>query len=245
MRVAYLGVLAASVVAVACAKGDDFGNSLAPVLAVPVDSGVSHAGASGQGNEKGGIGGVAPSGSGGRATGGAPSVAGSGGRGAGGKSSAGGAESGGNGGVAGGASGSSGAGGTGGKPSSDGSRAVPDAGDGGGEDPGTCVAGQKLCGGTCMAPAPHVGCGTTGCDPCTTTAPDHGYVTCVSGQCAFDCLSGYTRSNDTCMSATGGGSSGGSSGCAPSGCQCLPFAGSPCCTTAGKCSCSTVPGLCF
>jgi hypothetical protein len=242
MRVAYLGVLAASVVAVACAKGDDFGNSLAPVLAVPVDSGVSHAGASGQGNEKGGIGGVAPSGSGGRATGGAPSVAGSGGRGAGGKSSAGGAESGGNGG---GASGSSGAGGTGGKPSSGGSRAVPDAGDGGGEDPGTCVAGQKLCGGTCMAPAPHVGCGTTGCDPCTTTAPDHGYVTCVSGQCAFDCLSGYTRSNDTCMSATGGGSSGGSSGCAPSGCQCLPFAGSPCCTTAGKCSCSTVPGLCF
>jgi hypothetical protein len=106
---------------------------------------------------------------------------------------------------------------------------------------GTCATGQKYCGGLCTPPAPRVGCGLTGCEPCTLVAPANGYVTCANGQCVFDCLSGYKKTVDKCE-GTGAGGTGGAGTCnLPSCPECAVVTGAACCTAAGKCGCPTIP----
>jgi hypothetical protein len=102
------------------------------------------------------------------------------------------------------------------------------------------MMGQKFCGGLCTPPAPRVGCGLTGCDACTLTPPQNGYVTCANNQCVFDCLSGYTKMGNSC---TGSGVGGGSSGnCRASSCPvCNVVSGPACCTNQGECGCPAVP----
>jgi hypothetical protein len=111
----------------------------------------------------------------------------------------------------------------------------------GGTDDNVCGAYQKFCGGLCTPPAPRVGCGLTGCDACTLTAPQNGYVTCQNGACAFDCLSGYTKQGNGCVGSDPG--SGGNSGsCNASRCPvCNVVSGPACCTSDGKCGCPQVP----
>ena len=101
-----------------------------------------------------------------------------------------------------------------------------------------CAANEKICGGVCAAPSPKVGCGPTGCDPCSMTAPKNGYITCVSGACAIDCLSGYTKKDGACE-----GPPPGSGNCPSSaiGCpDCGPVFGPGCCAQ-NKCGCSPIP----
>ncbi|HVW23911.1 MAG TPA: hypothetical protein VHC69_00980 [Polyangiaceae bacterium] len=106
-------------------------------------------------------------------------------------------------------------------------------------DGGSCQSGQKFCGGLCTPPAPRVGCGLTGCDACTTQAPQNGYVTCTNNQCAFDCLSGYTKMGNSCVGSGTGGSSG---NCNVSKCPvCNIVSGPACCTNDGKCGCPAIP----
>src|SRR5262249_36769549 len=99
---------------------------------------------------------------------------------------------------------------------------------------------QKFCGGLCTPPAPRVGCGLTGCDPCTITAPTNGYVTCANNQCIFECLSGFTKNADKCEGSGAGGSTG---NCSPVSCPqtCSVTFGPACCTSAGKCGCAQIP----
>jgi len=72
------------------------------------------------------------------------------------------------------------------------------------------------------------------------TAPKNGYITCVSGACAFDCLSGYTKKDGACEGpppSVGGGSCPNS----PIGCpDCGPVFGPGCCAQ-NKCGCSPIP----
>jgi hypothetical protein len=127
--------------------------------------------------------------------------------------------------------------GSGGAPRGNGGAAV---GAGGMSGPPSCTPQEKICGGVCAAPSPKVGCGTTGCEPCTMTAPKNGYITCVSGACAFDCLSGYTKKDGACEGpppSVGGGSCPNS----PIGCpDCGPLFGPGCCAQ-NKCGCSPIP----
>ena len=111
-------------------------------------------------------------------------------------------------------------------------------GTGGMSGPPNCASNEKICGGVCAAPSPKVGCGPTGCDPCSMTAPKNGYVTCVSGACAIDCLSGYTKKDGACE-----GPPPGSGNCPSSaiGCpDCGPVFGPGCCAQ-NKCGCSPIP----
>ncbi|HEX4341663.1 MAG TPA: hypothetical protein VH062_37395 [Polyangiaceae bacterium] len=253
MRFRDVGVLASLLVAVACATGED----LATGHVKPEDAGLlpdptgDTGGAGGDSTESGGD--VGAGGTNG--TGDAPESGGvpaSGGMtGEGGKPAAGGmamSTSGGktgNGGTA--TGGGTGSGGTGGKATGTGGKASGNGGTsaGGstsmGGDGGACPTGQKTCGGLCTPPAPRVGCGTTGCDACTLTAPTNGYVTCTNNQCAFDCLSGYTKMGDACMGS--GNGQGGAGSCNASRCpqNCSVVLGPACCTTDGKCGCPLIP----
>ncbi len=245
MHFRYVGVLASVLVAIACARGEDIGHS-------PVALDASHwgdplgetGGGGGDSTDTGGTDGSggapstgdvpqgpggSPPGMGGKpASGGKPSTGGM--AATGGKPAAGGTTGSGGGTATGGAS-------TGGK----GSGGTASGGSSQGGSAGMCATGQKLCGGNCTPPAPRVGCGTTGCDPCTTTAPSNGYVTCTNNQCAFDCLSGYTKMGNSCTGSGNGGS--GSGNCNPASCpqNCSVIFGPACCTSAGKCGCPAIP----
>jgi hypothetical protein len=108
----------------------------------------------------------------------------------------------------------------------------------------TCSVGIKFCGGLCTPPAPRVGCGLTGCDPCTLAAPPNGYITCSNGECAFDCLSGYTKIGGSCAPNGAAPSDAGSAvGCDPVRCPqlCTVVFGPVCCTTDGHCGCPQIP----
>ncbi|MCC6900672.1 MAG: hypothetical protein IT377_16955 [Polyangiaceae bacterium] len=87
---------------------------------------------------------------------------------------------------------------------------------------GTCSAGQKKCGGVCIAPSPGVGCSSQNdqCTPCNP--PPNSTAACSGSLCDFTCNAGYAKSGSTCVSTGGGGApgggggggSGGSTGCA-------------------------------
>ncbi len=134
----------------------------------------------------------------------------------------------------------------------------------GGTDGAPCANGQKSCNGTCTLPTPSFGCGLTGCDPCTLTAPAHGYLKCTGTQCDFDCFSGYTKSGNQCTGSgsssgsssggstggssssgsTGGSSSSGSTGAcptSPAGCPSCGAVFGPGCCAGSKCGCSPIP----
>jgi hypothetical protein len=114
------------------------------------------------------------------------------------------------------------------------------AGTGGMSGPPMCATNEKICGGVCAQPSPKVGCGPTGCDACTMTAPTNGYITCVSGACAFDCLSGFTKKDDKCEGPPPGSNTG-SCPNSPLGCpDCGPVFGPGCCNQS-KCGCSPIP----
>lgn len=231
MRFTYASVLASVVIVGACARGEDIINKgrirVIDAGYVPPDDtggepgdfgsgGIDGAGGFGSGGMPLGPGGMV--GMGGKASGGMPGM--------GGKAATGGTSSGG-----------TSSGGT-----SSGGKASGGAGTGGTADPdgGNCAAGQKFCGGLCTPPAPRVGCGLTGCDPCSITAPANGYVTCSNNQCTFDCLSGFTKSGNSCMGTGNGG--GGAGNCQPSRCMnCGAVLGPGCCNAQGKCSCPLIP----
>jgi len=211
MRFSYLTVGVAICGALACATGEDLGGkSTLPLIdAGHVDTPIDQSGGA-AGSEPVGSGGMMMMESGGTmpvGMGGMPPAAG--GAATGGKAS-GGAASGGRstGGMAGASTG--GKGGTGG--SGSGGKATGGGGmSSGGADPGdggNCPSGQKFCGGLCTPPAPRVGCDLTDCSPCTIMAPQNGYVTCANNQCAWDCLSGYTKNADKCEGMGTGGNTG-------------------------------------
>ena len=78
----------------------------------------------------------------------------------------------------------------------------------GGEAP--CGTTQKRCNGACMERTPQNGCNSTACTACPGPAPANGLLTCNSmGECAFDCLPGYTISGNACAPSTGTGGTGG------------------------------------
>jgi hypothetical protein len=113
--------------------------------------------------------------------------------------------------------------------------------------PGDCRASEKFCGGVCVSPGPKTGCGTTGCDPCSVTAPANGVVICnANHECDVSCLSGYTKNGNTCEAPPppAPGTSTGSCPTSPRGCpDCGPVFGPGCCSTVntGKCGCSPIP----
>ena len=107
-----------------------------------------------------------------------------------------------------------------------------------------CRDGEKVCGGVCVSPGPKTGCGLTGCDPCSISAPTNGVVICTSSrQCDVSCLSGFTKNGNTCEAppppppTTGGGSQCGGQSCP----TCTVILGPGCCTSAGKCGCPLIP----
>lgn len=106
--------------------------------------------------------------------------------------------------------------------------------------PMMCTSDQKMCGGACVLPSPKVGCGTTGCDACTMTAPMNGYLTCVMGQCAFDCLSGYTKMGSECQGPPPGSDKGSCPNSAIGCPDCGAVFGPGCCA-GDKCGCSPIP----
>jgi hypothetical protein len=111
---------------------------------------------------------------------------------------------------------------------------------GGSSGPMMCASNEKMCGGVCAAPSPKVGCGMTGCDPCTITAPMNGYVTCVNGMCEFDCLSGYTKMGMMCQGPPPG-SNKGSCPTSAIGCPDCGAVFGPGCCAGSKCGCSPIP----
>jgi hypothetical protein len=107
------------------------------------------------------------------------------------------------------------------------------------DDGGACLSGWKFCGGICTLPAPRVGCGLTGCQPCTLQPPANGYVTCGGDQCVFECLSGYQKNGVQCEGSGAGGST---NNCPLASCpNCNVQQGSKCCTSDGKCGCPLIP----
>lgn len=114
----------------------------------------------------------------------------------------------------------------------------------------SCREGEKLCGGVCVSPAPRTGCGTTGCDPCTNTAPANGVVVCNNGQCDFSCLSGYTKTANGCTAPAGtGGATGGGGGgtpgpavsCGGTTCPSCSVILGPACCNGNQCGCPLIP----
>ncbi len=103
-----------------------------------------------------------------------------------------------------------------------------------------CAATEKICGGVCALPSPKVGCGMTGCDPCTMTAPANGYLTCVNGMCGYDCLSGATKTDKGC-DAPPPTPAGGSCPNSPVGCPDCGAVFGPGCCNGMKCGCSPIP----
>jgi hypothetical protein len=110
---------------------------------------------------------------------------------------------------------------------------------GGGGAP-TCASNEKICGGVCAAPSPKVGCGMTGCEPCSMTAPTNGYLTCTGGMCGFDCLSGYMKMGMTCEGPPKG-STGGNCPTSAVGCPDCGAVFGPGCCAQSKCGCSPIP----
>jgi hypothetical protein len=111
---------------------------------------------------------------------------------------------------------------------------------GGTTAPPMCTSVEKMCGNVCVMPSPKVGCGKTGCDPCTLTAPANGYLTCTNGTCGVDCLSGYAKDGGVCEGpppSTGGGSCPNS----PLGCPDCGAVFGPGCCNGSKCGCSPIP----
>lgn len=84
---------------------------------------------------------------------------------------------------------------------------------------GACSAGQKACGGICLAPTPGIGCSMTQCTPCPAV-PAHSTATCSGEQCSFQCNAGYTLSGNSCVASGAGGSSGAGAGSGGSGGGC-------------------------
>jgi hypothetical protein len=245
MRVPYVSVLASIAVAVACATGADVSDVHvqaidAGLTVTPSDMGgaggtaMTRGGAVGAGGDGSGNVGQGDGGSTSSSSGGTTTVESGGTTSSGGTSAAGGKSSGGGGVTASGGTTTSAAGtagkGTGGSTGTAGMSG----------DAGSCMMGQKFCGGLCTPPAPRVGCGLTGCDACTITPPQNGYITCANNQCVFDCLSGYTKMGNSCI---GSGAGGGSSGnCNISKCPvCNVVSGPACCTNQGKCGCPAIP----
>jgi hypothetical protein len=249
MRFRYVGVFASVVVAVACARGEDVPRGTvmlidADITIPPDDTGGSNGEPMGEGGARS-TGGTVGTGNVGQGAGGSPPPAAGGSKPAsGGKTGTGGMASvGGKTGMGGTSSGGTTGGGSGGKAAGGtNSGGAPSGGmTSNGGAAGSCSAGQKTCNGMCTPPAPRVGCGLTGCDACTDTAPANGYITCTANACTFDCLSGYTKMGTQCMGS--GNGQGGAGSCSATRCpqNCSVVFGPACCTTDGKCGCPLIP----
>ena len=133
-------------------------------------------------------------------------------------------------------------------------------GNGGSGDPAGCGAGEKLCGGICVTPAPGIGCGLDDCRACPP-APANAEGTCQDTVCAWACRDGFERIGAECVVEGGQGSGGsgntggaGSPGAAGSGAgmtcggQTCPPCGItgplPCCTGSNECGCTWFPVYC-
>ncbi|HEX3593580.1 MAG TPA: hypothetical protein VHU80_00725 [Polyangiaceae bacterium] len=251
MRLSYVGTLASMAVVVACATGEDIVNvhvnaiDAGPQQPITEDTGGSAGSDTESSGGTVGSGGTTGTGDVTQTSGGSPPATGgttmSGGKTGSGGTTMSGGKTGSGGAATGGTSGSTGGSGNGSGGSGKGGTAGSGTGGSGDAGAGACQSGQKSCGGVCTPPAPRVGCGTTGCDPCTLTAPQNGYVTCTNNACAFDCLSGYTKMGDMCMGS--GNGQGGAGSCNASKCaqNCSVIFGPACCTSAGKCGCPAIP----
>jgi hypothetical protein len=109
-------------------------------------------------------------------------------------------------------------------------------------DAGACILGQKSCDGVCAPPTPQTGCALTGCTSCALAAPANGYLLCANEECAFDCLSGFTKRAGGCHT-TNGVDAGGGAVCDPATCpqNCSVTFGPACCTADGRCGCPAIP----
>ncbi|HMJ16105.1 MAG TPA: hypothetical protein VK524_32040 [Polyangiaceae bacterium] len=125
----------------------------------------------------------------------------------------------------GGAAGSGGTGGQAGSAGSGGAAGSSGAGGNAGAGP-LCPSEQKLCGASCVSASPGVGCGATGCDPCST--PANATAKCNGGNCDFDCNGGYTRTGNSCVPE-----------CVPASCPqvCPLLTPWACCQANGSCGC--------
>jgi len=81
--------------------------------------------------------------------------------------------------------------------------------------PPKCESGEKICGTSCVAKTPEVGCGSAGCTPCNKP-PANSKPTCDGAFCDFECLPGFHKDGFACVSSQGGGT-GGSGGSGGSG----------------------------
>jgi hypothetical protein len=217
-----LTLFSAALVAIGCAIGSGSDDATFVYSTGAADSGAA---------ASTGTGGFAsPSGSGGSVQGdGATSSGGTGSGGAAGEAPGG----------SGGTSGSSGSG-SGGSGSS-GSGGTSTGGNGG----TSCPAGQKLCGGLCVAPKPALGCTLLGCDPCPTP-PSFGSSVCVGDACDFECFTGYAKSGSTCVSSSGGsGGAGGSGAGGTSGTGGTSGGGMQCFHCSGTCAGLNSDSACF
>jgi hypothetical protein len=121
---------------------------------------------------------------------------------------------------------------------------------------GACETGQKCCGSktttatACYVPAPLVGCGETGCDPCADAVPANATAICDTGKCSFKCNPGYTDKSGACTATGTGGAGAGGTGAGgrgattacnddkdcPTGCGPAGIFG--CCLSSGMCGCT-------
>jgi hypothetical protein len=78
---------------------------------------------------------------------------------------------------------------------------------------GGCAMNEKLCGGTCVAPAPPNGCSDKNCSACAGPPPANGLLACnAQGGCDFECLSGFQKNGTSCTPTGGSGGAGGAGG---------------------------------
>jgi len=109
-----------------------------------------------------------------------------------------------------------------------------------------CPEGEKRCQGSCVPPAPLVGCSLEGCDPCGAP-PDYAVAVCDGVKCSHKCIPEATASGEECIPNASGGSGGtaGAAGASSGG------AGScdPSCPVDGGCNtcpgCLLTPGCCL
>lgn len=123
-----------------------------------------------------------------------------------------------------------------------------------------CPSGTKCCSapgqpGTCVSPAPLVGCDLSGCTPCPPP-PTNGIAVCNGTTCAIQCNNGYVLDGGQCDPLSTGGTTGAggttSTGgttttCDPSSCpQCVPLGIATCCKSDHTCGCTWAPGaVCY
>jgi len=101
----------------------------------------------------------------------------------------------------------------------------------GSQCPTACsVASQKMCGGSCMGIGPANGCSKTTCNACAAPVPTNGVAACNGGQCDFECLSGFVRTENSCASP-------------PTGVLCNGQLCTNSCSTGSQC-CNTVMNQC-